>query len=182
MEETKDARRIVGSFVGRYICFAIIIGGISFVLENVIPEIAHWKFNVTRIIFQSVLFVISTILTIVFATRRAFKEAEIPKEDVPRVTKPIKVLLILIAIMVMGINLLYCYKIEQSGYKDVENKYETYEARTERERELCIAYEKEEVHLVSNIYLGTKEILTILTYSYAVIYVEKMIECRKIKK
>ena len=182
MKETKVARRIVGSFVGKYICFAIIIGGISFVLENVIPEIAHWNFNVTRIIFQSVLFVVSTILTIIFATRYAFKETEIPKKDVQRVAKPIKVLLICIAMLVMGVNLLYCYEIEKSGYKDVDNKYQTYEARTEREKELCIAYEKEEVHLVSNIYLGTKEILTILTYAYVIIYVERMIECRVIKE
>jgi len=41
-----------------------------------------------------------------------------------------------------------------------------------------LANKTEYVQMFSNIYLASKEIITILTFAYAVIYVEKMVECR----
>ena len=48
MEESKDTKNITGKFIGKYIFLAIIIGGISFFLENLIPELLHWELDATR--------------------------------------------------------------------------------------------------------------------------------------
>lgn len=170
MKETKDTKKIVGSFVGRYITLGIIIGGISFVLENFIPQLAKWGFSETFIIFQSVLFIISTLLTITLAARFALKDTNFgSNEEARKTVKPIKTILVIVAIFVMFFNLIYCFEIEKSEYKDIDVKYS--QADTEE-----VKYRKDTVHQVSNIYLATKEITTILTYAYAIIYVEKMVE------
>jgi len=183
MKDTVDSKKVVGKFVGKYIAFAIIIGGISFVLENVVPQFVDWDFTSTLIIYQSVLFVISTILTITLAVSQSIKNVKISSEDeAKKIAKPIKTILIIVALILMIVNLVYCYGIEQSGYKDVEKKYPIVEGTENEHDELCRSYEKEKVHLVSNIYMATKEISTVLTYGYAVIYVEKMLEASVEKK
>lgn len=187
MKDTVDSKKVVGNFVGKYIAFAIIIGGISFVLENVIPQLVGWDFRSkqasTLVIYQSVLFIISTILTITLAVSASIKKVKISnEEEAKKIAKPIKTILIIVALILMIINLVYCYQIEQSGYKDVENDYPAVDGIQDDYRDTCISYEKEAVHLVSNIYMATKEIATVLTYGYAVIYVEKMIEASIVKK
>lgn len=187
MKDTVDSKKVVGNFVGKYIAFAIIIGGISFVLENVIPQLVGWDFRSeqasTLVIYQSVLFVISTILTITLAVNASIKKVKISnEEEAKKIAKPIKTILIMVALILMIINLVYCYQIEQSGYKDVENDYPAVDGIQDDYRDTCISYEKSAVHLVSNIYMATKEIATVLTYGYAVIYVEKMIEASVVKK
>lgn len=187
MKDTVDAKKVVGSLVGKYIAFAIIIGGISFVLENIIPQIAGWDFRSkqasTLIIYQSVLFVISTILTITLAVSSSIKKVKISsEEEAKKIAKPIKTILIIVALILMVINLVYCYQIEQSGYKDVEKDYPVIDGIKDNYRDICISYEKTVVHLVSNVQMATKEIATVLTYGYAVIYVEKMIDASVVKK
>jgi len=153
MKDTVDSKKIVGKFVGKYIALAIIIGGISFALENVIPQFVDWDFTATFILYQSVLFIISTLLAITLAVNTSIKKEKIStKEEAKKIAKPIKTILIMVALGVMVVNLVYCYQIEQSGYKDAT------------------------IHTISNIYVATKEIVTILTYAYAVIYVERMVE------
>ena len=179
MRNTKDNKSIVGKFIGKYIVLAIIIGGISFFLENLVPQLAHWNLTSTRAIYQSVLFVISTLLTITIAANKSLKDTKFEtKSEAKQVVKPIKTLLIFIALLVMIFNLAYCFGIEQSGYKDVEAKYEIGEKKDIENKEAYIEAEKEYVQMFSNIYLASKEIITILTFAYAVIYVEKMVECR----
>lgn len=179
MEEAKDNKNIAGKFIGKYIFLAIIIGGISFFLENLIPELAKWELNATRAIYQSVLFVISTLLAITIAANRSLKKAKFDtKEEAKQVAKPIKTLLVFIALLVMIVNLVYCYGIEQSEYKNIDNKYETGELKDIESKEIRIESEKKYTKMFSNIYLGSKEITTMLTFAYAVVYVEKMIECR----
>lgn len=172
MKETKDTKKIVGSFVGRYITLGIIIGGISFVLENFIPQLAKWGFSETLIIFQSVLFIISTILAITLAAKFALKDTTFKNnEEAKKAVKPIKAILAIVAIFVMFFNLIYCFEIEKSEHKDIDVEYSQANAEEVKLR-------KDTVHQVSNIYLATKEIITILTYAYAIIYVEKMVETR----
>lgn len=179
MEESKDTKNITGKFIGKYIFLAIIIGGISFFLENLIPELLHWELDATRAIYQSVLFVISTLLAITIAANRSLRNATFAsKKEAREVAKPIKTLLIFIGLLVMIVNLAYCYGIEQSEYKDIDNKYSVGELSEIESKEIHIEAEKKYVKMFSNIYLGSKEITTILTYAYAIIYVEKMIECR----
>ena len=74
MEDIVEAKKVVGRFIGRYIVLAIIIGGISFLLENVIPQFVNWNFTAALLIYQSVLFVISTLLTIILAVKYSIKE------------------------------------------------------------------------------------------------------------
>lgn len=176
MEDRVDSRKVVGKFIGRYIAWGIIIGGISFVLENLVPQFVDWKYTSTLIIYQTVLFVISTLLAITFAVKSAIKNEEIEtKEDAMKIAKPIKVLLIIVALFVMIVNLIYGYGIQQSGYKDAEEKYKTVEGIRDEQDEELLKVEKEKVHATSTIYLAGKEIVTIFTYAYAVIYVEIML-------
>ncbi len=176
MEDTVDSRKVVGRFIGRYIAWGIIIGGISFVLENLIPQFVNWKYTSTLIIYQTVLFVISTLLAISFAVRSAIKGTKITsKEEAMQIAKPIKVLLIIVALFVMIANLLYGYGIQQSGYKDAENKYKVINGIEDEQQKELLKLEKEKVHATSTIYLAGKEIVAIFTYAYAVIYVELMI-------
>lgn len=82
----------------------------------------------------------------------------------------------MVALGVMVVNLVYCYQIEQSGYKDAEAKYNKIEGVIEEYKNEQLENEKTTIHTISNIYVATKEIVTILTYAYAVIYVERMVE------
>ena len=75
--------------------------------------------------------------------------------------------------MVMIANLVYCYQIEQSGYKDIDKDTSKTQELDESEKEEYRKSEKDRIHLISNMYMATREIVTILTYAYAVIYVEK---------
>lgn len=84
--------------------------------------------------------------------------------------------------MVMIANLVYCYQIEQSGYKDIDKDTSKTQELDESEKEEYRKSEKDRIHLISNMYMATREIVTILTYAYAVIYVEKMIEISAIEK
>lgn len=187
MKDTTDSKKFVGKFVGRYISLAFIIGVISFALENVIPQFVDWDFTATLMIYQSVLFIISTLLAIILAVNLTIKKQKLAtREDAKKASKPIKIILIFVALMVMIANLVYCYQIEQSGYKDVDQEIEKGTSKTqeldESEKEEYRKSEKDRIHLISNMYMATREIVTILTYAYAVIYVEKMIEISAIEK
>ncbi len=183
MKDTTDSKKFVGKFVGRYIALAFIIGVISFALENVIPQFVDWDFTATLMIYQSVLFIISTLLAIILAVNLTIKKQKLAtREDAKKASKPIKIILIFVALMVMIANLVYCYQIEQSGYKDIDKDTSKTQELDESEKEEYRKSEKDRIHLISNMYMATREIVTILTYAYAVIYVEKMIEISAIEK
>lgn len=176
MKDTVDSGRIIGKFVGRYIAFGIIIGGISFILENWIPQLTKWEYGSTLIIYQTVLFVISTLLIVALAVRDSMKNVKLEsKGDAMKIAKPIKTLLMIVALLVMIVNLVYGYGIQQSGYKDAENKYKVVEGVEDPQTEELLKVEKDRVHSTATIYLAGKEIVTIFTYAYAVIYAETMI-------
>lgn len=179
MEKTKDTKRVTGIFIGKYLVLGLIIGGISFLLENFIPTLLKWNFTTTFIIFQSVLFVISTLLTITLAAKSALKNAVFEtKEQAAKVIKSMQVILIFAVLIIMGVNIAYYMGIKQSGYKDVETKYEIGEGKNVEDKEVCIQIEKDRVHQISNIYLAGKEIITIFTYMYGAVYIEKMVELK----
>ena len=176
MDEKLDSGKVIGKFIGRFIVYGIIIGGISFCLENIIPQFVDWNFTSTLIIYQAVLFVISTLLIIALSVHDSIKNAKITsKQEAMQISKPIKVLLIIIALFVMIINLLYGYGIQQSGYKDADEKYKIIDGIEDPQKEELKKIEKEKVHATSSIYLAGKEIIVIFTYAYAVIYAELMI-------
>lgn len=183
MKDTADSKKIVGKFVGKYIALAIIIGGISFALENIVPQFVDWDFTATFIIYQSVLFIISTLLAITLAVNTSIKKEKISSvEEAKKIAKPIKTILMIVALGVMIANLVYCYQIEQSGYKDAEARCNKIEGVIEQDKNEQLENEKNTIHTISNIYMATKEIVTILTYAYAVIYVERMVELSVSKK
>lgn len=177
MKDTVDSKKIIGSFVGRYIALAVIIGGISFVLENVIPQFVDWDLTAGLLIYQSVLFIISTLLAITLAVKYSIKNVKIAtKEEAKSISKPIQTLLIILALLVMGANVIYYTGTRASYIADAEAKYPTIEgARTDHD-EALLAQEKVNIYAISGFYLGAKEVITILTYAYAVIYVEMMLE------
>lgn len=177
MKDTVDSKRVIGSFIGRYIALAIIIGGISFVLENVVPQFVNWDLTAGLLIYQTVLFIISTLLTITLAVKYSIKNTKITtKEEAQSISKPIQTLLIIIALLVMGVNVIYYTGTRSSYIADAETRYPTIEGvRTERD-EILLAQEKVNIYAISGFYLGAKEVITILTYAYAVIYVEMMLE------
>lgn len=177
MKDTVDSKKIIGSFVGRYIALAIIIGGISFVLENVVPQFVNWDLTAGLLIYQTVLFIISTLLAITLAVKYSIKNTKITtKEEAQSISKPIQTLLIIIALLVMGVNVIYYTGTRASYIADAETRYPTVEGvRTERD-EALLAQEKVNIYAISGFYLGAKEVITILTYAYAVIYVEMMLE------
>ena len=162
---------------GRYIALAIIIGGISFLLENVVPQFVNWDLTAGLLIYQTVLFIISTLLTITLAVKYSIKNTKITtKEEAQSISKPIQTLLIIIALLVMGVNVIYYTGTRSSYIADAETRYPTIEGvRTERD-EILLAQEKVNIYAISGFYLGAKEVITILTYAYAVIYVEMMLE------
>lgn len=177
MKDTVDSKKIIGSFVGRYIALAVIIGGISFVLENVIPQFVDWDLTAGLLIYQSVLFIISTLLAITLAVKYSIKDVKIlTKEEAKSISKPIQTLLIILALLVMGANVIYYTGTRASYIADAEAKYPCIEGvRTEHD-EALLAQEKVNIYAISGFYLGAKEVITILTYAYAVIYVEMMLE------
>ena len=177
MKDTVDSKRVIGSFIGRYIALAIIIGGISFLLENVVPQFVNWDLTAGLLIYQTVLFIISTLLTITLAVKYSIKNTKITtKEEAQSISKPIQTLLIIIALLVMGVNVIYYTGTRSSYIADAETRYPTIEGvRTERD-EILLAQEKVNIYAISGFYLGAKEVITILTYAYAVIYVEMMLE------
>ena len=177
MKDTVDSKKVIGSFIGRYIALAIIIGGISFLLENVVPQFVNWDLTAGLLIYQTVLFIISTLLTITLAVKYSIKNTKITtKEEAQSISKPIQTLLIIIALLVMGVNVIYYTGTRSSYIADAETRYPTIEGvRTERD-EILLAQEKVNIYAISGFYLGAKEVITILTYAYAVIYVEMMLE------
>ena len=202
MKEKSKNKSVAGGFIAKYIVLGIIIGGISFFLENFIPQVLQWDLSSNLAIYQIVLFVISTLLTIFIATNRSLKKYEFESlEEARETAKPVKSLLIIIALFVMIFNLFYCYGIRKAEYKKIEERYEEYKnvvpaigyvngkvitgvmvSNGSYELEKGKMNEKNAderyTNMFLNIYLASKEIIIILTYGYAVLYVEKMIECR----
>lgn len=177
MKDTVEAKKVVGRFVGRYIVLAIIIGGISFLLENVIPQFVNWDFTAALLIYQTVLFVISTILTIALSVKYAIKDKKITsKEDAQSISKPIQTLLIIIALLVMAFNVIYYCGVRSSALKDAKKECEAADGITSEYEATCLELECEKIYAVYGFYLASKEIVTILTYAYAVVYVEMMLE------
>lgn len=177
MKDTVEAKKVVGRFVGRYIVLAIIIGGISFLLENLIPQFVNWDFTAALLIYQTVLFVISTILTIALSVKYAIKDKKISsKEDAQSISKPIQTLLIIIALLVMAFNVIYYCGVRSSALKDAKKKCESTDGIISEYEATCLELESEKIYAVYGFYLASKEIVTILTYAYAVVYVEMMLE------
>lgn len=177
MEDIVEAKKVVGRFIGRYIVLAIIIGGISFLLENVIPQFVNWNFTAALLIYQSVLFVISTLLTIVLAVKYSIKDTKISsKGDARSISKPIQTLLIIIALLVMAFNIIYYCGVRSSALKDAKKKYESADGIISEYEATCLELENEKIYAVYGFYLASKEIVTILTFAYAVVYVEMMLE------
>ena len=176
MENKFNSRRIIGKFIGRFIAWGIIIGIISFILEYIAPQLINIGFTSSLIIYQTIIFIISTILVIILALKYALKDVIMTnKDEAMQVVKPIKVLLMIVAILVMITNLLYGYGIQQSGYKDAENKYKVIEGVNNPRNEELLKIEKEKVHSSSTLYLAGKEIVVIFTYVYVIVYVENAI-------
>ena len=162
MENIFNSRRIIGKFIGRYIAWGIIIGSIAFILEDIVPQLINIGFSSSLIIYQTVIFIISTILVIYLSIKYALKDVSMTTQDeAMQVAKPIKVLLMIVAILVMITNLLYGHGIQQSGYKDAENKYKTIEGINNPQKEELLKLEKEKVHSTSTLYLIGKEIVVI---------------------
>ncbi len=204
MKETNENKNVSGGFVGKYIILGIIIGGISFFLENLIPQLCHWELNSTYAIYQSVMFIISTLLAITLAANFAFKKVKYDSvEDAKQAVKPIKTLVMFVGLLVLLFNLIYFYGIEKSQYKNIDEKYKQYEniaqvvdvvdgeAVTEKMlKDEKGGYELPEskmnekiseqkyTKMFLNVYLASKEIIIILVYAYAVQYLEKMILSR----
>lgn len=177
MKDTIESKKIVGRFVGRYIALAIIIGGISFLLENVIPQFVDWKFTAALLIYQVVLFVISTLLTIALSVKYAIKDAKIfSKEEAQTISKPIQTLLIIVALLVMAFNVVYYCGVRSSALKDAEKKYIPADGIANEYEVKCLQLETEKTYTVYGFYLASKEIVTILTFAYAVVYTEMMVE------
>ena len=150
MKDTVDSKRVIGSFIGRYIALAIIIGGISFLLENVVPQFVNWDLTAGLLIYQTVLFIISTLLTITLAVKYSIKNTKITtKEEAQSISKPIQTLLIIIALLVMGVNVIYYTGTRSSYIADAETRYPTIEGvRTERD-EILLAQEKVNIYAIS---------------------------------
>lgn len=185
MEETDGNKKIILKFIIRFISLEIIIGLIAFILENLVPQLVHLAFTPTLIIYQSVIFIISTLLITVLAASMSIKGVEFKsKKEAEIVSKAIKKILTIIAVIVMLFNIVYYFGIQESGYKDVESKYRIGSGIFDIDKESKIEKEKKSVHIVSNIYVITKEIIIVLTYLYADSYIEKMIQTniKKISK
>ena len=106
----------------------------------------------------------------------SIKNVNIESEvEAQKIIKPAKVIIIIIALLVMMINLVYCYGIQKSGYVDADNKYKTVQGIKDPHTEELRKIEKEKVHATSTIFLAGKEIVTIFTYAYVVIYTEGMV-------
>ncbi len=177
MKDTMDSKKVVGSFVGKYITLAIIIGGISFILENVVPQFVNWDFTSALLIYQTVLFIVSTLLTITIALKWAIKGEKIEtKEDAKKISKPVQTLLIIIALLVMSVNVIYYCGIRASYLKDAEKKYVPADGTMSEYQATRLELENEKIYAISGFYLSAKEIVTILVYAYAVVYVEMMLE------
>ena len=177
MKDTVEAKKVVGRFVGRYIVLAIIIGGISFLLENVIPQFVNWNFTAALLIYQSVLFIISTLVTIALAVKYAIKDTRISsKEEAQSIAKPIQTLLIIVALLVMAFNVIYYCGVRTSALKDAQKKFEPADGIANESEVKCLELETERIYTVYGFYLSSKEIITILTFAYAVVYTEMMVE------
>ena len=178
MSETKDGKRIVGKFFFRFVILGIIFFGLAFVLETWIPIYAKWGLDSRRVIFQSVVSIIATLCTVYFSISFATKGVKYSsKEEANKTIKPIKTLLVFFALATMCVGLLYCIQIERSEIENFEHNLvfdEDTRAKFGGNRDLQ-DLKKHEIHLVANIMLATKEIMTVLAYGYAVVYAEKMI-------
>ena len=189
MSKTKDEKRIVGGFFARFLIIGLILGTIAIVLETCIPVYANWGLDSRRVIFQSVVSIIATICTIYFSISMSIKDVTFnSKEEANNTIKPIKSLLILFALFFMCAGLLYCVQIEKSEIANFEHKIKYEDEYIQRSRNNLDyeSLEKNKIHLVSNIMLATKEIMTVLAFAYGVVYTEKMIltnvEEKKLKK
>ena len=116
-------------------------------------------------------------MAITLAVKYSIKDVKIStKEEAKSISKPIQTLLIILALLVMGANVIYYTGTRASYIADAEAKYPCIEGvRTEHD-EALLAQEKVNIYAISGFYLGAKEVITILTYAYAVIYVEMMLE------
>lgn len=172
----ENTREIVGKFVSRFLVFGIIIGAISFFLENLIPQWLELEYGVAVMVIQTALFFISNILIFKLAITATLKGKKLTKENATIINKGIRVILIIIAILIMFFNFFYCGNMFKSASVDIEKDVKgKYTELSETERSDAIAEEKNATLKVTCIYLVVKELLTIGVYIYGATYIRSKI-------
>ncbi len=178
----ENTREVTGKFVSRFLVFEIIIGTISFFLENLIPQWLDLDYGVAIMVIQTVLFFISTILIFKLAFTSAIGKKKFKKEEATTINKAIRVILIFIAIIIMFFNFFYCGNMYKSARTDIENDIDRkYIELTEEDKQEAIHEDKSKTLKVTCIYLVVKEIVTIGTYIYVGTYIRSKLN-RKVEE
>ena len=177
MKESNNSRRIVGRFAAKFIILGVIFGALDLVLETWVPEYAGWGLDSRRVIFQSVVSIIAILCTVYFSVSFALKDVVFKSnEEAIKTAKPIKTILVLVALLVMFMGLIYCIQIEKSQQATFENNMRTSKEYQEKyDTDKLIEAKQTEITLVSNVMLAAKEIMIVLTFGYGVIYAENMV-------
>lgn len=76
----------------------------------------------------------------------------------------------------MAFNVVYYCGVRSSALKDAEKKYIPADGIANEYEVKCLQLETEKTYTVYGFYLASKEIVTILTFAYAVVYTEMMVE------
>ncbi len=178
----ENTREITGKFVSRFLLFGVVIGVISFLLENLIPQWLDLEYGVAVMIIQTALFFISTMLIAKLAITATIGKNKFTKDEAKTIVKSIRVLLIIVAIIIMFFNFFYCGNLYISARKDIDNDVKgNYTELADSEKEEAKKEDKQKIIKVTAIYLVVKEIVTIGSYAYIATYMRSKVN-KKIKK
>lgn len=178
----ENTREVTGKFVARFLLFGVVIGVISFFLENLIPQWLDLDYGVAVMIIQTTLFFISTILIAKLTITATIGKNKFTKEEAKTIVKSIRVLLIIVAIIIMFFNFFYCGNLLFSARKDIDDDVKgNYSELVDSEKEDAKKEDKQKIAKVTAVYLVVKEIVTIGTYAYIATYMKSKVN-RKIRK
>lgn len=175
----KDTKKILGRYISSFIFLGVIIGAITFFTEMTVMNDFVESYSALKLMFVVLLFTLSTFLIHMVAASRAFGKAELTESKKNTLTKTVRVVLGVIALLVMFADYFAFTNLNKSYVNNYRNNnLEQLKAlvvdgeKTQEEIDEIQQYDENQIHTLIFISMGTKEITDIVVYLGVAAYVE----------
>ena len=178
----KDTRKILGKYISNFIWIGIIIGAIAFIGEMILIDNFAMTYPALVITLIILIFTLTTFLIHMIVAKRTIGKAVLTEEKKKTLTKTLRVIIGVIALIVMFVDYFAFSNINKSFI----NTYRTTEV--EQLKALVVSGEKTQeeidntqkiteanINTIIYICMGTKEITNIIVYLAVAVYLESKI-------
>lgn len=175
----KDTKKILGRYIATFLFMGVIVGAITFFTEMTVMNDFVESYSSLKLMFVVLLFTLSTFLIHMIATARAFGKATLTEAKKVTLTKTIRVVFGVIALLVMFADYFAFTNLNKSYVNNYRNNNLEQlkalvidESKTQEEVDLIQQNDEKQIHTLVYISLGTKEITNIVVYLGVAAYVE----------